>query len=167
MLRNLEGFQWATSLDLNMGYYHIRLDPASKQLCTIILPFGKHEYQAILMGLCNSPDIFQEKMSELMDGLAFVRTYIDDLLCLTKGAFSDHLEKVELVLQRLQKAGLKVNVRKSFFTRSQLEYLGHWITRTGIKPVYDKVKAVLTIAEPKTRKELRSFIGVVNCCRDM
>ena len=150
MLLNLEGFQWATSLDLNMRYYHIRLDPASKQLCTIVLPFGKYEYQAIPMGLCNSPDIFQEKMSELMDGLAFVRTYIDDLLCLTKGTFSDHLEKVELVLQRLQKAGLKVNVTKSFFARSQLEHLGYWITRTGIKPVYDKVKAVLKIAEPKT-----------------
>jgi len=72
MLLNLEGFQWATSLDLNMGYYHIRLDPSSKELCTIVLPFGKYEYQAIPMGLCNSPDIFQEKMSELMDGPAFV-----------------------------------------------------------------------------------------------
>jgi len=102
-----------------------------------------------------------------MDGLAFVRTYIDDLLCLTKGTFSDHLEKVELVLQRLQKAGLKVNVTKSFFAGSQLEYLRYWITRTVIKPVYDKVKAVLKIAEPKTRKELRSFIGVVNYYRDM
>jgi len=167
MLLNLEGFQWATSLDLNMGYYHVRLDPASKQLCAIALPFGKHEYQAIPMGLCNSPDIFQEKMSELMDGLAFVRTHIDDLLCLTKGTFSDHLEKAELVLQRLQKAGLKVNVTKSFFARSQLEHLGYWITRTGIKPACDKVKAVLKIAEPKTRKELRSFIGVVNYHRDM
>jgi len=81
MLLNLEGFQWATILDLNMGYYHIRLDPSSKELCTIVLPFDKYEYQAIPMGLCNSADIFQEKMSELMDGLAFVRTYIDDLLC--------------------------------------------------------------------------------------
>jgi len=141
-----------------MGCYHIRLDPASKQLCAIALPFGKCEYQAIPMGLCNSPDIFQEKMSELMDGLAFVRTYIDDLLCLTEGTFSDHLEKVELVLQRPQKAGLKVKVTKSFFAHSQLEHLGYWITRTGIKPVCDKVKAVLKIAEPKTRKELQSFI---------
>jgi len=154
VLLNLEGFQWATSLDLNMRYHHIRLNPASKQLCPIVLPFGKYEYQAIPMGLCNSPDIFQEKMSEPMDGLAFVRTHIDGLLCLTKGTFSDHLKKVELVPQRLQKEGLKVNVTKSFFARSQLEHLGHWITRTGIKPVNDKVKAVLKIAEPKTRKEL-------------
>jgi len=136
-----------------------------KQLCAIVLPFGKHEHQAIPMGLCNSPDIFQEKMSELMDGLAFVQTCIDDLLCLTKGTFSDHLEKVELVLQRLQKEGLKVNVTKSFFAHSQLECLGYWITRTGIEPMHEK--AVLKIAEPKTRKELQSFIGVVNCYRDM
>ena len=145
----------------------IRLDPASKQLCTVVLPFGKHECQTIPMGLCNSPDIFQEKMSKLMDGLAFVRTHIDDLLCLTKGTISDHLKKAELILQRLQKAGLKVNVTKSFFARSQLEHLGYWITRAGTKPVYDKVKAVLKIAEPKTRKELRSFVGVVNYHRDM
>ena len=167
MLLNLEGFQWATSLDLNMGYYHIRLDPSSKELCTIVLPFGKYEYQAIPMGLCNSPDIFQEKMSELMEGLEFVRTYIDDLLCLTKGSYEDHLEKLELVLEKLRKAGLKVNATKSFFARSQLEYLGYWITRSGIKPVYEKVKAVMKIAEPKNRKELRSFIGVVNYYRDM
>ena len=72
MLLNLEGFKYATSLDLNMGYYHIELDPASKRLCTIVLPFGKYEYQRIPMGLCNSPDIFQEKMSELIDGLDFI-----------------------------------------------------------------------------------------------
>ena len=80
------------------------------------------------MGLCNSPDIFQEKMSELMEGLEFVRTYIDDLLCLTKGSFEDHLEKLERVLSRLQKAGLKVNANKSFFAQTKLEYLGYWIT---------------------------------------
>jgi hypothetical protein len=57
----LEGFQYATSLDLNMGYYHIELTPYLKQLCTIILPFGKYEYQRLPMGLSNSPDIFQEK----------------------------------------------------------------------------------------------------------
>jgi len=167
MLLNLEGFQWATGLDLNVGHCHVRLDPASMQPCAVVLPFGKHDHQAIPMGLCNGPDIFQEKMSEPMDGLAFVRTCIDDLLCLTKGTFRDHLEKTELVLQRLQKARLKVNVTKSFFARSQLEHLGHWIARAGIKPVCDKVKVVVKIAEPKTQKELRSFIGVANCHRDM
>jgi hypothetical protein len=54
------------------------------------------------MGLCNSPDIFQEKMSELMEGLEFVRTYLDDLLCLTKDTFEDHLEKLDRVLSLLE-----------------------------------------------------------------
>ena len=167
MLLNLEGFKYATSLDLNMGYYHIELNPASREMCTIVLPFGKYEYQRLPMGLCNSPDIFQEKMSELMEGLDFVRTYIDDLLCLTKGTFEDHLEKLERVFARLSRAGLRVNAKKSFFARPELECLGYWITRDGIKPVSDKVSAILKIDAPKNRTELRSFIGVVNYYRDM
>ena len=43
MLLKLEGFQWATSLDLNMGYYHVRLHPESAKLCTLIFPWGKYE----------------------------------------------------------------------------------------------------------------------------
>ena len=135
MLTNLEGFQYATSLDLNMGYYHLELNDKSRELCTIVLPFGKFEYQRIPMGLCNSPDIFQEKMNELFDGMDFVRAYIDDLLCLTTGSFEDHLEKLELILKRLQQTGLKVNAKKSFFARGELEYLGYWITRDGIQPM--------------------------------
>ena len=167
MLMNLEGFQYATSLDLNMGYYHIELSPASKRMCTLVFPFGKYEMQRLPMGLCNSPDIFQEKMSELFEGFDFVRTYIDDLLCLTKGSFEDHLEKLDRILFRLKQAGLKVNGNKSFFARSELEYLGYWITRDGIKPLPDKVKAILKIETPRNQKELRSFIGVVNYYRDM
>jgi hypothetical protein len=67
------------------------------------------------MGLCNSPDIFQEKMSDLMIGLDFVRAYIDDLLSITNGTYEDHLEKLKLIFKRLRQAGLKVNAAKSFF----------------------------------------------------
>ena len=162
MLLNLEGFQCATSLDLNMGHHHIELNPASREMCAIVLPFGKCKHQRLPMGLCNSPDIFQEKMSELMEGLDFVRTCIDDLLCLTKGTFEDHLEKLERVFVRLQRAGLCVNANKSFFARPELECLGYWIARDGIKPVSKKVKAILKIDAPRTRTEPRSFIGVVN-----
>ncbi len=167
MMLNLEGFQYATALDLNMGYYHVRLDPDSRKLCTIILPFGKFEYQRLPQGICNGPDIFQEKMAELFDGIEFVRAYIDDLLILTKGDHNDHLEKLEIVLQKLTQAGLKVNAPKSFFSRGELEYLGYLITREGIKPIPKKVHAIQRIAAPTNKKELRSFIGVVNYYRDM
>ena len=76
-----------------MGYYHIKLTPESQRLCTIVLPWGKYEYKKLPMGLCNSADIFQEKMSELFTGLEYIRAYIDDLLIISKGSFEDHLEK--------------------------------------------------------------------------
>ena len=167
LLLKLEGFQWATSLDLNMGYYHIELSPDSKKLCTIVMPWGKYEYQRLPMGLCNSPDIFQEHMSELMADLEHVRAYIDDLLIFTKGTYEDHLNKLDEVLHRLQSAGLKVNAKKSFFAKPELEYLGYWVTRQGVQPLPNKVEAIKNLAPPNTRRKLRSFIGLINYYRDM
>jgi Reverse transcriptase (RNA-dependent DNA polymerase) len=138
MLLKLEGFKYATSLDLNMGYYHIKLSPESKRLCTIVLPWGKYEYQRLPMGLCNSPDIFQEKMSVLMHDLEYVRAYIDDLLVITGQSYTDHLEKLGEVLSRLQNAGLKVNAKKSYFAKPELEYLGYWVTRKRYQPNYNQ-----------------------------
>lgn len=167
LLQELEGFTYATSLDLNMGYYHIELTPNARRLCTIVMPWGKYEYCRLAMGLSVSVDIFQEQMSELMAGLEFVRTYLDDILCITKGDYTDHLVKVEKVLQRLASANLKVNAAKSFFARSELEYLGFWINRRGICPITKKVEAIQRLTAPRTRKELRRFIGMVNYYRDM
>ena len=119
------------------------------------------------MGLCTAPDIFQEKMSELMQDFGFVRTYLDDVLILSNGSYVDHLKKVDQVLARLQAVGLKINIHKSAFCRTECEYLGYWITRNGIKPLSKKVEAINKIATPTTRKQLRSFIGMVNYYRDM
>ena len=156
LLLKLEGFKYATSLDLNMGYYHIRLSPNSQVLCTIILPWGKYEYLRLPMGLSNSPDIFQEKMSELMSDLEYVRTYLDDLLVITNGTFEDHIQKLDAVLAKLEYAGLKVNAKKSFFAQGELEYLGYWITRNGLQPTKKKIDGIVNMAAPKTRKELIS-----------
>ena len=120
------------------------------------------------MGLCISPDIFQEKMSELMAGLEFARAYLDDLLIIsTEKGFDKHLDKLEQVLTRLSEAGLKINAVKSFFARTNLEYLGYNIARDGMRPSQKKVEAILQIKPPTTRKQLRRFIGMVNYYRDM
>merc|ERR1712122_76101 len=103
-----------------MGYYHRELSPLSKKLCTIVLPLAKYEYQRLPMGLCNSPDIFQEYMGELLGDLEHVRAYIDDLLIISKGTYEDHLQKLEEVFAHLQKAGVKVNAVKSAFGKSEL-----------------------------------------------
>ena len=85
ILQDMEGFMHATSLDLNMGYYTIRLDINEQQNCTIILPWGKYSYIRLPTGIAGSPDIFQHKMSTLMETLEYVRFYLDDLLTITKG----------------------------------------------------------------------------------
>ena len=105
------------------------------------------------MGLCNSPDIFQEKMSELMVGLEFARAYIDDLLVMSQGNFDTHMDHLEQVLTRLAEAGLKVNATKSSFCCNELEYLGYLINREGVRPTMKKVEAIQNIATPKTHKQ--------------
>ena len=67
-----------------MVYCHIELSANSKELFTIVTQWGKYEYQQLPMGLCNSPNIFQENMSELFVSLDTVRIYIIDLLHVTK-----------------------------------------------------------------------------------
>ena len=166
-LQELEGFTYASQLDLNMGYYTIRLDPDSSKICTIILPRGKYSYQRLPMGVAGSPDIFQEKMTGLMATLEYVKAYIDDLLIISKDSFQDHLDKLEQVLIKLQNAGLKVNAAKSTFGVAECEYLGYVLTRTGIKPQNKKIKAILAINPPKNVKELRSFLGIVQYYRDL
>jgi hypothetical protein len=79
-----------------------------------------------------SSNIFQEKMSELMESLEFVRAYLDDLLCISKLRLEDHLDKLEVVLRRLRDAGLKVNAAKLTFCALEIEYLGYVLTRDGI-----------------------------------
>ena len=167
VLQELEGFTFATALDLNMGYYTIRLDPDASKICTIIFPWGKYSYLRLPMGIAGSPDIFQSKMTELMATFEFVRAYIDDLLCITKGTLEDHLAKLELVLSRLQDANLKVNARKSNFCAIETEYLGYILSRDGIKPQPKKVQSILALTPPKNVKDLRRFLGMVQYYRDL
>ena len=105
-------------------------------------------------------------MNKLFDGLKYIRAYINDLLILTNGKWENHKEKVGIALKRLQNADLKVNAEKSFFGHSELEYLGYWVTRDG-KPLSEKVDASKNKAHPRNKKELHSFIGVINYYRDM
>ena len=118
MLFKLEGFQYATSLDLNMGYYHIRLRKNASILCTIILPWEKYRYKRLPMVIANSQDIFQHKRNELFDLLEFIRVCVDEILIITKGDWKYHVQNLELTLNKLKVKGLKCNIEKSLFGQS-------------------------------------------------
>ena len=94
ILLNLQGFQYATPLHLNMGCYHIRLSEQAIKICTIILLQGKYRYKCLQIGVSNSLGIFQEKMNEMFCGFEFIQAYIDDLLIITRGDWYDYFGKI-------------------------------------------------------------------------
>ncbi len=101
-----------------------------------------------------------------MATLKFFQTYLDDLLIITKGSLEDQLEKLNVVLTRLQDAGLKINTDKSKFYALETEYLGYILTRDGIKPQPNKVQWMLALAPSRNVKELCRFWGMVQYYRD-
>jgi transposase InsO family protein len=167
LLQRLCGFRYATAIDLSMGYYHIPLDEYSQRLCTIILPWGKYRYKRLPMGIKNSPDVFQAVINDLLGDLEFVQVYLDDILITSSGSFQDHLNKLQVVFKRLENANFRANLHKCFFAQEELEYLGYWLTRRGLQPQPKKVEAILRLTPPKTKRQLRHFLGMVNFYRDM
>jgi hypothetical protein len=152
-LQELEGFTYAATQDLNIGYYTIRLDPTAAEMCTIIFPWGKYLYQRLPMGFSGSADI-QAEMGNLMATLEYLRVYIDDHLVITKGSLDDHLDKLKQVFIRLRDAVLKINATKSVFCVQETEYLRYILTRGGIKPQPKKMQAILVLNPPNNIKEL-------------
>ena len=101
------------------------------------------------MGIKNSPDIFQEIMNRILGDLDFVSAYLDDILIISNGTYEDHLAKCKIVLDRLEQANFRANLRKCFFAQDSLEYLGYLITRKGIQPQPKKVEAIQKIRAPQ------------------
>jgi len=169
ILQKMEKFKFATAVDLRKGYYHIPLDKATQKLCTTVLPWGKYSYERLPMGIATSPDIFQKAMNDIFGDLDYVLVYLDDILILSndEDTFAQHLDKVKTVFARLHHMGMKVNLQKTEFFKQELEYLGYLLTPHGIKPLPKKVEAITRILPPKTKRQLRRFLGMVNYYRDM
>jgi hypothetical protein len=165
MICSMEGFTFASALDLNMGYYHIKHDADALNLCTIVFPWhmGKYKYKLLPMGIKIAWFLIYFKMScqslSKIWNMLRQTSYLDDLLIITNSRFKDHQLKLEMFLARLSTAGMRVNISKSKFFAEQIEYLvlGYWITRgQGIQPIRSRVEAILNIKAPTTRKEYRT-----------
>ena len=94
-LQQLEGFKYATVLDLNMGYYTILLAECSKDITTIVTEFDKFRYTCLPMAMVISGVVFQSKVYDLIKDIDGVRTYIDNILCMGKRTFAQHLNQLE------------------------------------------------------------------------
>ena len=96
-----------------------------------------------------------------------VRAFIDDLLVVSHGTYEEHIAELDVVLNRLSKAGLKCKIDKCFFAEPEMEYLGYIITKDGIKPNPKKVQGILDMKQPTNKIKVRHFIGMVKYYRDL
>ena len=116
-----------------MGYYTIRLSPASQDMTTIVAEFEGFIYNRLPMGMFYFGDIFQAKVDELPGDIKGVKAYIDDIIILSKDIFKNHIKQLRMIFGRLRAAGLKVNAPKYSFWLNHIPYLSYVITREGIK----------------------------------
>ena len=153
-----------TTLDLRSGYHHIALDPEAIKKTAFVTPSGKYEYLKVPFGLAQAPAYFQELMNKVLNGLGFTLAYLDDIIIFSETA-EQHLKHIQIVLTRLKQANLKLKKSKCLFFKKELHYLGHLLTRNGIKPQTEKVKAISEMKAPKNRKGVREFLGMVDYYR--
>ena len=100
-------------------------------------------------------------MDEVLCGLHFAYTYIDDVL-IASSTPKEHLHHLRLVLERLCEHGIVINVAKSHFGLPSLEFLGHHVDSAGIRPLECKIEAIRNFPQPTTQKKLRQFLGLIN-----
>eukprot|EP00957_Ditylum_brightwellii_P091672 6980339-Ditylum_brightwellii.AAC.1 len=118
---------------MSMFYYAIKLDDESKELAIIVTPYGKFQYCHLAMRLSVAGDEAQAIIEEVLRK-EDVDAYLDDVGLFTKGTFSQHMVLLDRILQCLKKSGLKINPEKCEWDVQETDFLGHWLTPSGMKP---------------------------------
>ena len=148
-------------LDATSGFWHIKLDEASTQLLTFNTPFGRYQYLRMPFGIDSAPEVFQKKMTQAFEDLSGVKTIADDILIWGKDE-DKHNFRLEQVLKRSRKVGLKLNRSKMKIMTTEVPYIGHILTANGLKPDPSKVQAVEEMPSPADKPALLRFLGMVN-----
>lgn len=166
VLDKLGKCQYFTTLDLASGFYQVEMDPQDIEKTAFNVEHGHFEFLRMPMGLKNSPSTFQRVMDNVLRGLQndICLVYLDDIIVFST-SLQEHMTNLEKVFQRLRESNFKIQMDKSEFLKLETAYLGHIISKDGIKPNPDKISAIKNYPIPKTPKEIKQFLGLLGYYR--
>ncbi|KAL0152304.1 hypothetical protein M9458_052027 [Cirrhinus mrigala] len=162
----LTGACWFSTMDLASGYNQVPVTEGDKPKTAFCTPFGLFEWNRMPFGLCNAPSTFQRLMERLFGDQQChsLLLYLDDIVVFSS-SIAQHMERLEVVLSRLEREGLKAKLGKCAFLRQEVKYLGHVISSTGVATDPSKIEAVAQWPCPSNVTELRSFLGFASYYR--
>ena len=161
LLAKVRNTKFFSTLDLKSGYHQVPVEEKDREKTAFIVADGLFEFAYLPFGLKNAPAHFSRVMMSILAGLigTSVLVYLDDLIILGS-TFEEHLGNLLKVLEAFRRHGIKLKIEKCQFFKSEVEFLGHKVTREGLKPCVDKVEAIKGFPVPKTGKEVASFLGM-------
>lgn len=158
--------KYFSKIDLRTGFYQILIAEADRHKTGFVTSQGLFEYNVLPMGLCNSPGVFMALMNdtfrEYLD--KFVLVFLDDIIVYSD-TLEDHERHLRLALQRLREQRLCAKLSKSALCQTEVEFLGHYVGRDGLRVMEDKIEAVRDWPVPTTMRELRAFLGLAGYYR--
>ncbi|KAL7825671.1 hypothetical protein SRHO_G00334090 [Serrasalmus rhombeus] len=161
LFAKLAGGVCFSKLDMSHAYQQLVLAEDSRKLVTINTHRSLFQYTRLPFGVSSACAIFQRAMEGLLAGIDHVAVYLDDIL-LAGVTQAQHLRTLDLVLSRLEEAGLRLKRSKCVFMAPEVEYLGHKISARGLQPLEKKVQAIKDAPKPQNASELRAYLGMLN-----
>ena len=155
----LSGSKVFTTLDCTSGFLQLELDDESSLLTTFATPFGCYRFLRLPYGFSSSPEIFSRTVSEIFEDIPGVECYVDNIL-VHAASLAEHDAILKIVLERCRERNLRLNESKCKFRQSHSKYLGHVIGNGGVQADPSKIKAILDMPEPKSKKDVRRVLGM-------
>ncbi|XP_053380214.1 uncharacterized protein LOC128548783 [Mercenaria mercenaria] len=160
-LHLLSGAKYFSKLYLKAGYWQVEMNEKDKEKTAFqVGNLGFFECNRMPFGLCNAPATFQRLMERCMGeiNLKECLIYLDDIIIFSE-TFEQHLERLESVFECLKNHHLKLKPSKCEFLKNETTYLGHVVSKDGIKTDPAKIETVRNWPIPRNVIEVRRFLG--------